>query len=120
VERLDHERLAVTLAQGALDRSVALDPGKKVEDGEAEAARVTDVAAGRDAIEAPASGPVDNAPRYLAALALGIAALLAFLAVVVTELRLDAGMHYALYAIPVALGLAALAALYRLLRKPCD
>lgn len=92
VETVDHDSLALTLRvdQDELERALELDPAKGVEDGDADAQRVTELPPGLRQPSLPGSeaGPVDR-PTYVAAIsffAIGLLAALG-LALVVTASR---------------------------------
>jgi hypothetical protein len=122
VKRIDHEELAVRLRLGpeALEQSLELDPGKRVEGGRAEAVRLTSLPPELTPWSSPASpGPVDR-PAYGAALGLGAIGFLALLAAIVLVTLADSAWALVAFALPAAiLALAAVMA-YRFLRNPWE
>ena len=122
VERLEHSALTIRLrlSEEALDDALELDPDKGVEDGEAEARRVTELPQELRPSSAPdAPGPVDR-PTYVVALALGAAGLFSLLAVVIAALAVDFTWHFALFVVPAALLALAAVFAYRSFRSPYE
>jgi hypothetical protein len=123
VAEVDHDTLVVRLAGSApaLDRALELDPGKGVEEADAEARRVVQVPGGAPPAAAPSSGPVDRL-AYGLALALGTAGLLVLLGLVAVAGRTDVafGWEFALFLVPAALFAASLVTIYRVWRRPYE
>ncbi len=121
VERVDHDALTVflKLEEEAVERTLELDPERRVDTGEAEAVRITDVPgdATSSVPTGETAGPVDR-PSYALALALGLLGVFAFLVLVIAALAVDFTWHFALFAIPVALFAASGVVAYRLFRTP--
>jgi hypothetical protein len=80
VESVDHDTLTVRLAltEGDLAATVELDPANEIEDGEAEAVRVTELPRQLTPSSAPEQGPIDR-PTYVGAIALFALGLIALL-----------------------------------------
>ncbi len=122
VERVDHSALTIRLrlSEQALDDALELDPDKGVEDGEAEAIRVTELPPELQPSSAPgAPGPVDR-PTYVAALAFGAVGLFALLVLVIFALAVDFSWHFALFALPAVLFALAGVYAYRAFRTPYE
>ena len=122
VERLEHSALTIRLrlSEEALDDALELDPDKGVEDGEAEARRVTELPQELRPSSAPdAPGPVDR-PTYVVALALGAGGLFALLVLVIFALAVDFTWHFALFVVPAALLALAAVFAYRSFRSPYE
>ena len=122
VERLEHSALTIRLrlSEEALDDALELDPDKGVEDGEAEARRVTELPQELRPSSAPdAPGPVDR-PTYVVALALGAGGLFALLVLVIFALAVDFTWHFALFVVPAALLALAAVFAYRSFRTPYE
>jgi hypothetical protein len=119
VTEVDHDRLSVRLATEASDQFIALDPDRAVENGPADARRVSELSVEISGAVSPQRGPVDS-PRVAVAIAIGVAALLALLAAVVTIAASESNWRYAALVAPAVLGVAALVALYRMVRKPYE
>ncbi|MDQ3867320.1 MAG: hypothetical protein M3304_10960 [Actinomycetota bacterium] len=124
VERVDHEALAVRLRLGedAVAQALELDPEKGVEDGDADALRLTELPAELRPSSDPgrATGPVDR-PTYAVAMALGAVGLVSFLAVVIALTAEDAPSWVpTLFLVPAILLVAAGAAAYRVFRAPYE
>ena len=120
VERLEHSALTIRLrlSEEALDDALELDPDKGVEDGEAEARRVTELAEELRPSSLPgAPGPVDR-PTYVVALALGAVGLFALLVLAIFALTVDFTWHFALFVVPAALLALAGVFAYRTFRSP--
>ena len=124
VERVDHAALAVRLRLGedAVAQALELDPEKGIEDGDADAVRITELPAELRPASDPgrATGPVDR-PTYAAAIALGALGLVSLLAIVIALTAEDhPGWVPALFAVPAILFAAAGAAAYRVFRAPYE
>ena len=122
VERLEHSALTIRLrlSEEALDDALELDPDKGVEDGEADARRVTELPQELRPSSAPdAPGPVDR-PTYVVALALGAGGLFALLVLVIFALAVDFTWHFALFVVPAALLALAAVFAYRSFRSPYE
>jgi hypothetical protein len=124
VERVEHDALTVRLRIGedAVAQAMELDPAKGVEDGDADALRVTDLPPElrRPSEPGETTGPVDR-PTYAAAIALGALGLFALLTVVIVLSAEDEpGWVPVLFVVPAVLFLAAGAAAYRVFRAPYE
>jgi hypothetical protein len=124
VERVEHDALTVRLRIGedAVAQAMELDPAKGVENGEADALRVTELPPELRQPSDPGetSGPVDR-PTYAAALALAALGLLALVAVVLAVSAEDEpGWVPILFVVPALLLLGAGAAGYRVYRAPYE
>jgi hypothetical protein len=121
IAEIDHETLTVTLRLDVheLASTVELDPANEVENGSAEAVRISDLPADLRPPADPESGPTDK-PTYAAAIALFAAALLALLALVLAASGTDFTWEFGLFAIPAILVLAAAVAGYRSWRRPYE
>jgi hypothetical protein len=124
VERVEHDALTVRLRIGedAVAQAMELDPAKGVEDGDADAVRVTELPPElrRPSEPGETTGPVDR-PTYVAAIALAALGLLALVAVVITVSAEDApGWVPVLLVVPALLLLAAGVAAYRVFRAPYE
>lgn len=120
-ERVDHDSLALRLRldQDELERALELDPAKGVEDGEAEAQRVTDLPPGLRQPSLPGSeaGPVDR-PTYVAAISFFAIGLLAALGLALVITAVQEAWLAALGVIPALFFIAAGVSAYRALRSP--
>jgi len=121
VEGVDHEGLLVRLRveQAAVENSVELDPDKGVEDGQAEARRVTSLPDRLTPSAPPASGPVDR-PAYGAALGLGALGLLTLLAAIILVGKADTPWRFVALAVPATILAFAGVVAYRLFRNPYE
>ena len=124
VERVDHTHLVVYLRldERGIEEGLELDPDRGVEDGEADAVRVTELPAElrQPAATGQTTGPVDR-PTWVAAVALAAAGLLSALVVVMALAAADeADWLLVLFTIPVGLFLAAGVAAYRVFRNPYE
>jgi hypothetical protein len=123
VERIDHDAVAVWLAldEATFDsEALELDPGRAVEEGEAEARRVSRPP--EEELPSPRAaggGPVD---RSTAVVALSLAGLGAFLALVVVVLitAADSAWPAIFFVGPAALFVTAAALGYRAYRNPYE
>jgi hypothetical protein len=124
VERVDHQALSVRLRIGedALAQALELDPAKGVEDGDAEAVRVTELPPELRPSTDPgrAAGPVDRS-TYVLAMGLGALGLLALLGVVVAlTSEEEPGWVPVLFAVPAVLFVVSGALAYRTYRVPYE
>lgn len=122
VEAVDHDTLTVRLRllERELAAALELDPGKAVEDGEAEALRVTQLPRGMTRAQRPGvRGPTDRG-AYASGLALFAAALVALLALFVAAAATDFTWEFALFAVPAALFVASAIVAYRTFRQPYE
>jgi hypothetical protein len=122
IEDVDHDTLTVRVrfAERELGRVPELDPGKAVEDGEAEAVRVTRLPRGMTpTAEAGARGPSDRG-SYATGLLLFGGALVTLLALFVAAAATDFTWEFALFAVPAALMLASAVVAYRTFRQPYE
>jgi hypothetical protein len=121
VEAVDHDTLTVrlTLTERDLATSVELDPGNGIEDGEAEAVRVTQLPREFTPSSTPEQGPTDQ-PSYMGAIALFALGLIVLLGLVLVASSNDFNWVFALFVVP-ALFLAAAGVLaYRTFRDPYE
>lgn len=120
-ETVDHDSLALRLRldQDELERALELDPAKEVEDGEAEAQRVTELPPGLRQPSRPGSetGPIDR-PTYVAAISFFAIGLLAALSLVLVVTAVQEAWLAALGVIPALFFIAAGVSAYRALRSP--
>jgi hypothetical protein len=123
VENVDHAGLAVRLRLSAeeLERALELDPDRGVENGEAEATRVTEIPAGDRPVAQPpgARGPVDR-PTWAVALALAALGLFAFIVWVLVVGAGGGAWGFVALAVSVVSLLAAGVAGYRAFREPYE
>ncbi len=123
VADVDHTALAVRLRldETGVQEALALDPDKGVEDGEADAVRVTELPTElrQPSVPGEETGPVDR-PTYVAAIALGALGLIAALAVVLAIAEIDGDWKFVLVVIPAVLLAAAGLAGYRVFRTPYE
>jgi hypothetical protein len=115
---IDHDTLTITL-RTSLDETLELDPANEVEDGNAEAVRVTDLPHGLTGPVAPEAGPTDR-PTYAAAIVLFALGLLALLALALAASTTEFTWEFVLVAIPALLIAAATVAAYRAWRRPYE
>jgi hypothetical protein len=121
VEAVDHDTLTVRLAltEGDLAASVELDPANEIEDGEAEAMRVTQLPREFTPSSAPEQGPTDQ-PTYMGAIALFALGLIVLLGLALVASSNEFTWEFALFLVP-ALFLAAAGLLaYRTFRDPYE
>jgi hypothetical protein len=121
VESVDHDTLTVRLAltEGDLAATTELDPANELEDGEAEAVRVTELPREFTPSSGPEQGPTDR-PTYLGAIALFALGLIALLGLALIASSNDFTWEFALFVVP-ALFLAAAGLLaYRTFREPYE
>jgi hypothetical protein len=118
VGEVDHDTLTVTLRIG-LDETLEVDPAGEVEDGDAEARRVTDLPNGLTVPAAPARGPTDR-PTYAGAIVLFALGLIGLLALALAASTADFTWEFALFAIPAVLIAAAALVAYRAWREPYE
>jgi hypothetical protein len=120
VDAVDHDTLTVRLrlAEGQLVGALELDPGGAVEDGEADAVRVTELPRELVPTATPgASGPVDRA-SYTGAVGLFAGGLIALLALFVAAAATDFSWEFALFVVPGMLLAVAAIVGYRTFRQP--
>jgi hypothetical protein len=121
VESVDHDTLTVRLAltEGDLAAAVELDPANEIEDGEAEAMRVTQLPRELTPSSGPERGPTDRS-TYVGAIALFAIGLIALLGLALVASSNDFTWEFALFLVP-ALFLAAAGLLaYRTFREPYE
>jgi hypothetical protein len=118
IAEVDHETLTVTL-RIRLDDALEVDPAKEIEDGDAEAVRVTDLPPGLTTPALPERGPTDR-PTYAAAIVLFALGLLALLALALAATADEFSWEFALFAVPAVLIAAAGLAAYRAWREPYE
>jgi hypothetical protein len=120
-ETVDHDSLALTLRldQDELERALELDPANQVEDGDADAQRVTELPPGLRQPSLPGSeaGPVDR-PTYVAAISFFAIGLLAALGLALVVTAVQEAWLAALAVIPALFFIAAGVYAYRALRSP--
>ena len=121
VRAVDHETLTVTLALSLADLAQAprLDRSRMVEDGRADAMRVTDVPGAVRPAPAATKGPVDR-PSYAVTVWLGLLGVFSALVLVIFASGTDFGWQFALFGIPVALLVTAGVIAYRTFRNPYE
>jgi hypothetical protein len=118
IAEVDHDTLTITLRTG-LDQALELDPANEVEDGNAEAVRVTDLPNELTRPAAPEAGPTDR-PIYAAAILLFALGLVGLLALALAASATAFSWEFALVAIPALLIAAAAVAAYRAWRQPYE
>jgi hypothetical protein len=120
-ETVDHDSLALRLRldQDELERALELDPANQVENGDAEAQRVTELPPGLRQPSLPGSeaGPVDR-PTYLAAISFFAIGLLAALGLALVITAVQDVWLVALGVIPALFFIAAGVSAYWALRSP--
>ena len=120
-ETIDHDSLALTLRleKDELERALELDPANQIENGEAEAQRVTELPPGLRQPSLPGSeaGPVDR-PTYVAAISFFAIGLLAALGLALVITAIQEAWLAALGVIPALFFIAAGVYAYRALRSP--
>ena len=118
VAEIDHDTLTITL-RIPLEETLELDPDGEVEDGKAEAVRITDLPRELTTPAAPERGPTDR-PAYAGGIILFALGLIALFALVLAASATDFTWEFALFAIPAAIiAIAALVA-YRSWREPYE
>jgi hypothetical protein len=120
VDAVDHDTLTVRLrlAERQLAGALELDPAGAVEEGEADALRVTRLPRELTPTAAPgARGPVDRA-SHAGAVGLFGGGLIALLALFVAAAATDFTWEFALFAVPAVLVAAAAIIGYRTFRRP--
>ena len=121
VERVDHDAVAVWLRldeQAFLDRALELDPARGVEEGRAEARRLTE--APPEELPRPevrSRGPVDRSLSVVAVVLGGLAAF-SFLVIAVAITATDSAWPMLLFVVTAALAVAAGITGYRAYRSP--
>jgi hypothetical protein len=118
VAEVDHEALMVTL-RTRVEEALEVDPANEVENGDADAIRVTELPHGLTRPAVPEHGPVDR-PTYAGGIVLFALALIALLALALAASGSDFTWEFALFAIPATLIAAAGAVVYRAWRKPYE
>ena len=123
VARVDHEALTVHLAldETAFGESLELDPENGVEDGDAEARRVTELPADltRPQATGDATGPTDRS-TYAVSIALGLLGVFAVLVLAIAATAVEFTWHFALFVVPILLLAAAAVSGYRVFRNPYE
>jgi hypothetical protein len=120
VDAVDHDTLPVRLrlAEPQLAGALEPDPAGAVEDGEADALRVTQLPRELTPAAAPGTrGPVDRA-SYAGAVGLFAGGLIALLALFVAAAATEFTWEFALFAVPAVLVAAAAIIGYRTFRQP--
>jgi hypothetical protein len=121
VESVDHDTLTVRLAltEGDLAATVELDPANEIEDGQAEAVRVTQLPREFTPSSAPEQGPTDR-PTYVGAITLFAVGLIALLGLALIASSSDFTWEFALFVVPALLLAAAGLLAYRTFRDPYE
>jgi hypothetical protein len=122
-ETVDHDSLALRLRleEHELERALELDPTKGVEDGDAEAQRVTKLPLElrRPSLPGSEAGPVDR-PTYVAAIAFFAIGLLAALGLALVITAVQEAWLAALAVIPALFFIASGVSAYRAFRSPYE
>jgi hypothetical protein len=118
VAEVDHDTLTITLRTGP-EGLLELDPANEVEDGNAEAVRVTQLPPDLRPPAVPERGPIDR-PTYAVAIALFALGLIALLALALAASETEFTWEFALIAVPAALIAASGIAAYRAWREPYE
>jgi hypothetical protein len=123
VETVDHDSLALTLRvdQDELERALELDPAKAVEDGDADAQRVTELPPGlrQPSLSGSEAGPVDR-PTYVVAVSFFAMGLLAALGLALAVTAAQEAWLAALAVIPALFFIASGVSGYRAFRSPYE
>jgi hypothetical protein len=121
VESVDHDSLTVGLAltEGDLAATVELDPANGIEDGDAEAMRVTQLPREFTPSSGPEQGPTDR-PTYIGAIALFALGLIALLGLALAATSSDFTWEFALFVVPALFLVAAGVLAYRTFREPYE
>jgi hypothetical protein len=123
VESVDHDTLTVRLALGESDLAAAveLDPANEIEDGDAEAVRVTELPRELTPSSGPEQGPgpIDR-PTYVGAIALFALGLIALLGLALVASSSDFTWEFALFVVPALFLVAAGVLAYRTFREPYE
>jgi hypothetical protein len=123
VREVDHDTLTVTLrlSRADLERAPRLDRERRVEGGQADAMRVTDVpGAGMGSAPAGTSaGPVDRS-SYVVALWLGLLGVFSALVLMIFASGTEFDWEFILFLIPAALLFASGIVAYRTFRNPYE
>jgi hypothetical protein len=118
---IDHDALTVRigLAKTELRQVPELDPANQIEDGEADALRLTDLPHEVNAIDSSARGPIDR-PSYALAIALFAAGLVMLLGLALAASSTDFTWEFALFLFPALLFIGAAVVAYRAYRQPYE
>jgi hypothetical protein len=121
IEAIDHDALSVRigLAKHELGEALELDPANQVEDGEADAVRITDLPNDVSAVDSSATGPIDR-PSYVLAIACFAGGLLLLLGLALAASSTDFSWEFALFLFPAVLFAGAAVAAYRAYRQPYE
>jgi hypothetical protein len=118
IVEIDHDTLTVTL-HIRLDDALEVDPAKEIEDGDAEAVRVTDLPPSLTTPAVPERGPTDR-PTYAGAIILFALGLIGLLALALAASVDEFSWEFVLFIVPVILIAAAGLAAYRAWREPYE
>jgi hypothetical protein len=121
VAEVDHDTLNVTLRLAArdLENALELDPANEIEDGDADAVRVTDLPRHLTPTAVPKRGPTDRA-TYARAIVLFALGLLALFVLTLAAGATDFSWEFALFVVPAGLIVAAGIAVYRAWLQPYE
>jgi hypothetical protein len=118
---IDHDALTVRigLAKTELGQVLELDPANQVENGEADAVRLTDLPTEVTATDPSARGPIDR-PSYALAIALFAGGLLLLLGLALGASATTFTWEFALFVVPALLFAGAALVAYRAYRQPYE
>jgi hypothetical protein len=121
IEAIDHDALTVRIgvAKDELGEALELDPANQIEDGEADAVRLTDLPNYVTDVGSRATGPIDR-PAYALAIALFAGGLLLLLGLALAASGTDFTWEFALFLIPAVLFASAAVVVYRAYRQPYE
>jgi hypothetical protein len=122
IDAIDHDALTVRiqLGEGELENAIELDPKNQVEDGDADAMRVTQLPGELTPTSDPDErGPIDR-PSYAAAIALFAVGLLGLLALALAAGSTPFTWEFALFGLPLVLFVASGILAYRTYRRPYE
>ena len=118
---IDHDALTVRigLAKAELGQVLELDPANQVENGEADAVRLTDLPTEVTATDPSARGPIDRS-SYALAIALFAGGLLMLLGLALGASATTFTWEFALFVVPALLFTGAALVAYRAYRQPYE
>jgi hypothetical protein len=118
---IDHDALTVRigLAKTELGQVLELDPANQIEDGEADAVRLTDLPNHVTEVDSRATGPIDRR-SYAVAIALFAGGLLLLLGLALAASGTDFTWEFALFLFPAGLFAGAAVIAYRAYRQPYE
>jgi hypothetical protein len=121
IAAVDHDALTVRigLAKTELRQVLQLNPSNQIENGEADAVRLTGVPNEVNAIDSSARGPIDR-PSYALAIALFAGGLMLLLGLALAASATDFTWEFALFLFPAFLFAGAAAVAYRAYRQPYE